>query len=109
MSEFDFQEQLRELLSKYYMHSKSIERELYKSELKYRSLLEQLTDAIYFTDFNFYIWLLHRIKYTGISISWNNDCYTRGSDVYWHNELFAGRLLFFWEVQSSRFIPKGNN
>jgi PAS domain S-box-containing protein len=49
MSEFDFQEQLRELLSKYYMHSKSIERELYKSELKYRSLLEQLTDAIYFT------------------------------------------------------------
>ena len=49
MSEFNFQEQLRELLSKYYMHSKSIERELYKSELKYRSLLEQLTDAIYFT------------------------------------------------------------
>ncbi|MBK8342131.1 MAG: PAS domain S-box protein [Bacteroidetes bacterium] len=49
MSEFDFTEQLRELLSKYYMHSKSIERELYKSELKYRSLLEQLTDAIYFT------------------------------------------------------------
>ena len=57
MSEFDFQEQLRELLSKYYMHSKSIERELYKSELKYRSLLEQLTDAIYFlTAGNFGKW-----------------------------------------------------
>jgi len=49
MSEFEFTEQLRELLSKYYMHNKSIERELFKSELKYRSLIEQLTDAIYFT------------------------------------------------------------
>ena len=49
MSEFDFSDQLRELLAKYYTHSKSIERELYKSEIKYRSLLEQLTDAIYFT------------------------------------------------------------
>lgn len=49
MSEQQFPELLRELLSKYYLHSKSIERELYKSELKFRSLLEQLTDAIYFT------------------------------------------------------------
>ncbi len=49
MSEFDFSIQLSELLAKYYMHSKSIERELHKSEIKYRSLLEQLTDAIYFT------------------------------------------------------------
>ncbi len=49
MIEFDFTDELRELLSKYYIHNKSIERALYKSEVKYRSLLEQLTDAIYFT------------------------------------------------------------
>ncbi|MFI5172652.1 MAG: ATP-binding protein [Chitinophagales bacterium] len=49
MAEFDFTEELRNLLAKYYIHNKSIERELYKSEVKYHSLLEQLTDAIYFT------------------------------------------------------------
>lgn len=49
VNDFEFIDQLRELLSKYYIHSKSVERELFKSEAKYRSLLEQLTDAIYFT------------------------------------------------------------
>lgn len=45
----NFPELLRELLSKYYLHSKEVERELQESELKFKSLLEQLTDAIYFT------------------------------------------------------------
>lgn len=49
MSEQTFPELLRELLSKYYLHSKEVERELHESEQKFKSLLEQLTDAIYFT------------------------------------------------------------
>lgn len=48
-SDQNFPELLRELLSKYYLHSKEVERELQESELKFKSLLEQLTDAIYFT------------------------------------------------------------
>lgn len=49
LSDQNFPELLRELLSKYYLHSKEVERELQESELKFKSLLEQLTDAIYFT------------------------------------------------------------
>lgn len=49
LSEHNFPELLRELLSKYYLHSKEVERELHESESKFKSLLEQLTDAIYFT------------------------------------------------------------
>lgn len=40
---------LRELLAKDFVHRKTIESELYKSEEKYRQLIEQLTDAIYLT------------------------------------------------------------
>lgn len=40
---------LRELLAKDLVHRKSIETELYRSEEKFRQLLEQLTDAIYFS------------------------------------------------------------
>ncbi|MBC8173607.1 MAG: PAS domain S-box protein, partial [Chitinophagales bacterium] len=40
---------LQELLAYDFAHRKSIETELYKSEEKYRLLLEQLTDAIYLT------------------------------------------------------------
>lgn len=49
MAEENFPELLKELLSKYYLHSKEMEKELFVSEQKYKSLLEQLTDAIYFT------------------------------------------------------------
>lgn len=49
LSEHNFPELLRELLSKYYLQSKEVERELHESESKFKSLLEQLTDAIYFT------------------------------------------------------------
>lgn len=40
-------EQIRELLAKDFVHRKSIETALYKSEEKYRLLLDQLADAIY--------------------------------------------------------------
>ncbi len=49
MSDFDFIGKLRELLVGDFEHRKNIESQLFKSEQKYRSLLEQLTDAIYFT------------------------------------------------------------
>ncbi|MBC8045581.1 MAG: response regulator, partial [Fimbriimonadaceae bacterium] len=42
-------EKLRDLLARDFIHRKSIETELYKSEERYRLLLDQLTDAIYLT------------------------------------------------------------
>jgi PAS domain S-box-containing protein len=41
--------QIRQLLAKDFIHRKAIETELYKSEERYRQLLDQLTDAIYLT------------------------------------------------------------
>ena len=49
MAEENFPDLLKELLSKYYLHNKEMEKELFVSEQKYKALLEQLTDAIYFT------------------------------------------------------------
>ncbi|HRX24315.1 MAG TPA: ATP-binding protein [Chitinophagales bacterium] len=40
-------QKLRELLARDFVHRKSIESDLYRSEEKYRMLIDQLTDAIY--------------------------------------------------------------
>lgn len=52
MHDDDFTAMLRELLAKDFAHRKSIEGQLFKSEENYRALIEQLTDAIYFTSFD---------------------------------------------------------
>ncbi len=49
MSEFDFIEKMRELLARDFIHRKGVEKQLYGSEEKYMNLLDQLTEAIYFT------------------------------------------------------------
>ena len=40
-------QKLRELFARDFVHRKSIESDLYRSEEKYRMLIDQLTDAIY--------------------------------------------------------------
>jgi len=49
MSDFDFIDKIRDLLARDFVHRKGIEKQLFGSEEKYRSLIEQLSEAIYFT------------------------------------------------------------
>lgn len=49
MENFDFVEQIRELLARDFLHRKTLEKQLYGSEEKYMNLLDQLSEAIYFT------------------------------------------------------------
>ena len=49
MHNFDFIEQIRELLARDFIHRKTLEKQLFGSETKYMNLLDQLSEAIYFT------------------------------------------------------------
>ncbi len=49
MDDFDLIEKIRELLARDFIHRKAIEKQLFGSEVKYSTLLDQLSEAIYFT------------------------------------------------------------
>ncbi len=80
-------EKLRELMARDFIHRKSIETELYRSEEKYRLLVDQLGDAIYLSSTDGHFEGFNRAMNELFGYSYNEllelrvqDIYARGAD-----------------------------
>jgi PAS domain S-box-containing protein len=103
-------QKLRDLLAKDFVHRKSIESDLYRSEEKYRLLIDQLTDAIYLSTIEGRFEGCNRAMLELLGYSYKDLMQISVQDIYAHPEdrkhllrqLMEKREVKDYEVQLKR-------